>query len=156
MSAGECARAAKLLMADKNCLHRWRYMHGVVAAYSSEGVMRDVDWNAMVHDLRTAEPFLGYLGASVGAVQVSSVQRKSGVDAMRERDRPTAIVSESRLVVGLVTAASWLGANIKAFAWRDLESAVRFLGVSEPHVAEITAWILATREEVEREAADAK
>lgn len=97
-------------------------------------------WEQMIRDLQTL-PIRGYLGTSEGAVQVTATQRKMGVDAMGNRGLPTAIVTESRVVIGLVTTASWLGAKIKAFSWPDLHLATRYLGSSQAQHDEIAAAI---------------
>jgi hypothetical protein len=127
-------------MGQKLCDHQWQHVGGVVAAFTTEGLMPVEPWEQMIRDLQTL-PIRGYLGTSEAAVQVTSTQRKMGVDAMGGRGLPTAIVTESRVVIGLVTTASWLGAKIKAFAWKDFRLATRYLGSSPAEHDEIVAAI---------------
>lgn len=136
-------------MSERMAFHQWKHVGGVVAAFTSEGVMPDDAWEAMIRDLATL-PIRGYIGCSEGAVHVSSMQRKMGVDTMSARDLPTAIVSESRVVIGLVTAASWLGAKIKAFGWKDIQMAAKYLGASPVEQVEIVAAINHMREKAAR------
>lgn len=138
-------------MSERVAYHQWKHVGGVVAAFTSEGVMPDDAWEAMIRDLATL-PIRGYLGCSEGAVHVSSMQRKMGVDTMSTRNLPTAIVSESRVVIGLVTAASWLGAKIKPFSWKELQAAAKYLGASATEQVEIVAAINHMREKANRRA----
>jgi hypothetical protein len=41
------------------------------------------------------------------------------------------IITDDVLVRGVVTAVSWLGANVKSFAWKDIDRAFARLGVLE-------------------------
>ncbi|EDM78564.1 hypothetical protein PPSIR1_15040 [Plesiocystis pacifica SIR-1] len=135
---------------SQNSIHKVDYVAGVVVAFSTTGVMSKDDWDQTLEQLRTREPLRGYLGTSVGTVEVSSAQRRAAVTVMTERDRPTAIVTKSRMVMGLATAASWLGAKIKAFSWEQRDQAARFLSVPE---ADIPA-VLAALDALERAATD--
>lgn len=134
-------------------IHKWEYVRGVVVAYSTEGVLRDADWNATLHDLRTSVPLLGYLGASVGSVEVTSQQRKAAVEVMRERQKPTAIVTDNRLVIGLTTAAGWLGARIKAFSWTNTLKATEFLKVPAADAEAVLETLERLRKQAEDQAA---
>jgi hypothetical protein len=138
-------------MSTRYSYHQWKHIGGVVAAFTSEGVMPDDAWDAMCRDLATL-PIKGYIGTTTGPVEVSSRQRKLGVDTKSARDLPTAVVSESRVIIGLVTAASWLGAKIKAFAWKDLHAATKYLGATHSEQIEIIAAINHMREKAARRA----
>ncbi len=142
-------------MGQKYCDHQWLHVGGVVAAFTTEGLMPIEPWEAMVRDLQTL-PIRGYLGTSDGAVQVTSTQRKMGVDAMGKRGLPTAIVTESRVTIGLVTTASWLGAKIKAFAWKEIQAATKYLGSSAAEQDEIIAAIEQMRARAVSRAAQAE
>jgi hypothetical protein len=138
-------------MSERMAFHQWKHVGGVVAAFTSEGVMPDDAWEAMIRDLATL-PIRGYIGCTTGPVEVSSMQRKMGVDTMSARGLPTAVVSESRVIIGLVTAASWLGAKIKAFSWKELQAATKYLGASPAEQVEIVAAINHMREKAARRA----
>lgn len=125
-------------MGQKYCDHQWVHVGGVVVAYTTEGLMPNDPWTQTVQALATL-PIRGYLGTSDAAVQLTASQRKMAVDTMGKRNLPTAIVTESRVVIGLVTTASWLGAKIKAFAWKDLAAATKYLGSSPAEHAAIIA-----------------
>lgn len=129
---------------SKRSLHQWRHVGGIIVAFTTEGVMDDEDWFKMVEDLQTL-PIQGYLGATVGTSEVSSTQRKAGAETMRNRGLPSSVVTDSRFVIGLVTAASWLGAKIKGFGWSDLPAAIDYLGVSAEQKQEIIDAMLEMR-----------
>src|ERR1700759_3207208 len=46
----------------------------------------------------------------------SAMQRKGLIDAFSGRDVPTAIVTDVRMLRGVITALSWFNKNIRAFA----------------------------------------
>jgi hypothetical protein len=50
-------------------------------------------------------------------------------EVLRSRNIPTAAVTDERLVRGLITAVSWLGVDIKPFAWSEVHNAVTYLKV---------------------------
>jgi hypothetical protein len=61
---------------------------------------------------------------------------------------PTAVVTESVLARGVMTAVSWLGTPIKGFASEDLFRAFEFLKVSAPVRARIPAQLEALKAEL--------
>ena len=82
------------------------------------------------------------LAASIGAVEVDSVQRSQLNLAMREPPAASAaVVTDEALVRGLMTATAWLGRiDIKTFAWHKLGEAFRHLapeGISEARALEL-------------------
>lgn len=129
--------------------HRWVVAGNLLVAFTTAGVMQDDVWNAMCQDLAT-KPVRGYLGTSLGVVEVSSVQRKLGTDTVKKRGIPSAIVTEERLVRGLATAASWLGAKIKAFDWPELREAIRYLGVPKSDEELVVEAVMKLRHDAAR------
>jgi hypothetical protein len=61
---------------------------------------------------------------------------------------PTAVVTESALARGVMTAVSWLGAPIRGFAPEHLFRALEFLKISAPVRARIPAQLEAMRAEL--------
>jgi hypothetical protein len=64
---------------------------------------------------------------------------------------PTAVVTESVLARGVMTAVSWLGAPVRAFAPEDLFRAFDFLKISSPVRARIPARLEALKAELRGE-----
>lgn len=109
----------------------WKVIQDVMVAFGTYGAMPDEEWKKCINDLDT-KPVKKWLVAVLGTMDVSSVQRKLGIDAINRKNIRVALVSDDRIVRGLLTAASWFGVNGAAFAWRDLEGAVAYLGVPRP------------------------
>ncbi len=74
------------------------------------------------------------------------MQRKKGVDAAKEKGIRVAVVTDERLVRGIVTAASWFGTDIQAFDWSHLRDAIDFLQVQ----TELKDYVERTCEDLRR------
>jgi hypothetical protein len=109
---------------------KWTFVGELVVSFTGGGVLLDQDWDALILDMKT-KPVKGYLATNYGSIEVSSVQRQRFAENWKVKKFPVAVVTNERLVRGLVTATSWLGVNIKAFDWTDLRVAVRHLGATE-------------------------
>lgn len=113
--------------------------------------MSDESMNAMLNDMRT-KPIKKFLGTDIGGVEVTSVQRAAGAELVREKGISVVVVTDERIMRGVVTALSWLGANIKSYSWTTLEDAVRHLGVNSSQEREIVDTVLAMRRSCEAKA----
>src|SRR6185503_12133140 len=71
----------------------------------------------------------------IGAGELTSVQRTTATEILKKRGIIMAVVRDEQLVRGMVTAASWMGAKIKAFSWTGLDDALDYLKVS-PEMAD--------------------
>jgi hypothetical protein len=49
---------------------------------------------------------------------------------VKKRNIPVIVVTDDRMVRGLVTAVSWMGAQVDAYSWKEIEKAVQRLSVS--------------------------
>ena len=116
--------------------HKWIVEDGVMVALSAPGPISDEVWKEFVKDLGT-KPITRYLGVNIGAVQVSSTQRKAASDVVRRRGIQLAVVTDEKLVRGMVTAVSWLGVDVKAFSWAELREAIEHLGIRQPQAEKI-------------------
>lgn len=65
------------------------------------------------------------------AASPTATQRKLAADSMKKRQVTAVVITESRLIRGVLTAVSWLGANVNGFSWAELENAL--LLVDEEH-----------------------
>lgn len=109
-------------------VHKWTEIDKLMIGYSTEGPIHEDVWAQFVHDLKT-RPIKKYLGMSIGNLEVTSLQRKQVADALKGRGVALAIVTDEKLVRGIVTAASWLGMDVKSFSMADLRLALRHLDV---------------------------
>jgi hypothetical protein len=94
----------------------------------SKGQISDEECSALAKYIKDV-PVTKYLGISAGTTEMTSVQRKLLADAVKSRNMRVAVVTDDRLVRGLITAASWLGVNVKAFSIADINDALRHLQV---------------------------
>jgi hypothetical protein len=111
----------------KKCIHKWTFVGDLVVAFTTEGdFLPDDVWDRFVADVKN-KSVDKYLATALGAVKASSVQRKKIADVVKEKGIPIGVVSDDRLIRGMVTAVSWLGVDVKAFSWAELEAAVVYL-----------------------------
>ena len=110
---------------------KWVVVDDVMVTFATPGEIDNQALTAWSKDIRT-KPVAKLLGANVGVVEANSAQRKLAVDAVKFKNMPVAVVSDQALTRGIVTAASWLGANVKAFSWKDVRAATQFLQLQQP------------------------
>jgi hypothetical protein len=115
----------------KQAIHKWVNSGDLLITFSTAGAVPADVWNEFIKHVSDA-PIKKFLGASIGLFEVSSIQRKQLSSILMQRKIPIAAVTDEKLVRGIATAASWLGVNIKAFAWIELRQAIRHLGVVQP------------------------
>lgn len=128
------------------CALKWIKDGDLMLAINTAGNISDEVWSRFVADLG-AEDFKYYIGCSLGILEVTAAQRKQAALALRHNHVTVAIITDDVLVRGVVTAVSWLGANVKSFAWKDIDRAF------ERH--EIVDRKAATMVQVERLCAEA-
>ena len=99
------------------------------------------EWSAYCRDLRRWRAELdGILVRSDGGGP-NALQRGEMTDAI-EAERTTvrtAVVTVSRVARGIVTALSWINAQIKAFSPLQQDAALSYLGVTDDERAEVLA-----------------
>lgn len=135
---------------------KWIKDGEVMIAVNTAGKISDETWAAFIEEFQGSD-FRCYIGASLGILEVSSVQRKQAAETIRHNSISVAIITDDILVRGVVTAVSWLGANARSFAWKDIDRAFERLDLLErkhelmPHVERLRAACLAEDEEQRRQ-----
>ena len=109
---------------------KWQVVDDLVISFATEGKLQDDEWNQLVQTMK-AKAVTRYLNMSVGSVEVNSLQRKAMIDVLNAKKIAVVVVTDDSIVRGLVTAANWLGVNVKAFPWRETDKAISALGFSE-------------------------
>lgn len=112
-----------------------------------KGILNQRDMGNFLDVLRTA-PIKKYLACMHGSFNSSSVQRKEGADLVKARDIQIAVITDDRLVRGIVTALSWLGAKVSAFSWNDVSRALDHLHVDGDQASRAQAAITKLRWEL--------
>ena len=107
---------------------RWSVVGDLMISLSTVGVLPDEPWNEFIKEMKV-KPIKRYIGTTVGPTEASSLQRKAAADVFKEKAIPAVVITDEALVRGLVTAVSWFGPDIKAFAWADLPKAMKHLRV---------------------------
>jgi len=107
---------------------KWKIVDDVIIGVSGSGELSDAQWKEFIADMM-ANPVTKYLQFAVGATQLSSVQRKMGIDAVAEKKVKIVMVTDSTVVRGIVTAASWFGLKVSSWRPTQLDEAVKDLGV---------------------------
>lgn len=109
---------------------RWAVVDDVIIAVAGAGVVAESDWDEFLRAVKET-PLTRYLHHTLGNAQLSSIQRKKGFEVVGDKKfEKIVMVTDSALVRGIVTAASWFG--IKVSSWRadQLAGAVESMGIS--------------------------
>jgi hypothetical protein len=110
-------------------MHKWRLVGGTMVTFTTQGPINNDVWSAYHKELREKD-VTGWLSTTVGYVEATGVQRKISTDITTAKKIPVAVVTDDRIVRGMVTAASWLGVKIQSFSFDELEAAIEYLGAS--------------------------
>lgn len=108
---------------------KWVVHNHLMVSFASAGLVRDAPWTAFIRDLEDPK-VTAYLSTNAGTAEINSLQRKMAANAIQGRKVPIAVVTDERLVRGIVTAAGWLGMEVRPFAWAAFDDALRYLQIS--------------------------
>lgn len=111
-------------------IFKWVKEGDVMVAVNTAGNLGDELWGRFMVDL-SAVDYKCHIGASLGILELSATQRKQAASALRGNGVQVVVITDDVLVRGVVTAVSWLGANVKSFAWKDIDRAFARLSVLE-------------------------
>jgi hypothetical protein len=107
---------------------KWTFLHDVVIGVTGTGDMPDAAWKTFLAEM-AEQPVTKYIQFTPGATQLTSVQRKAGVDLVLAKKMKVVMITDSQLVRGIVTAASWLGLKVASWRSNQMEEAVKSLDV---------------------------
>jgi hypothetical protein len=91
----------------------------------------DEEWEVVCAFCRGANPPVRVLVLSAGGAPTPA-QRHAILDASGGKGLPQAILTESHIVRGIVTAISWFVKGVRAFAPSDLQAALDHLRITKP------------------------
>ena len=104
---------------------------GLIVAVYNEHPPTDEDHRKALAVFRTMDfDRAKFLGVTRGGAPTPA-QRKELTDTLRGRELQAAIVSDVRLVRGVVTALSWFNRKIRAYSMGEMEQALEYLEVPE-------------------------
>lgn len=124
--------------------HVWEVIGDVLVSVTTAGLIPDEQWKGWLKELQT-KPLRKCIGATFGATELTSIQRKEGSEAARQRGIKVAVVTDESLVRGIVTAVSWLGAPIRSFSWADMQGAIKYLEILPPLDQRVIHWYQGAR-----------
>lgn len=135
----------------KKAVHRFEVVGEVLISFSMDGVISVDSMNLVFDQLRSGK-IKTFLATDQGGVEVTSIQRAESAKIVKEMGISIVIITDERIIRGVVTAMSWLGANIKAFSWSDIDKAVTHLQVGADEADRIRKTIFKLRQSGEEEA----
>lgn len=107
----------------------WAIMGDLAVMFSSDGDVPAASWQKYLAELK-ANRVTKILSLTPGHTSLTSVQRKEAADIAKAQGIVAAVVTDDRLVRGMLTALSWLGVNVKGFSWDEIKEALHYMGVS--------------------------
>ncbi|MCA9653446.1 MAG: hypothetical protein H6712_11250 [Myxococcales bacterium] len=110
----------------------------------------DADWTAYLNagrEIMATGQDLCVLAYSLGGGP-NSVQRSQVNDLFKNRPQRVAVMLNSALARGAVTALSWFNNRIKAFNLEQVDEACRHLELSEAHTRRVKAALERLREQL--------
>jgi hypothetical protein len=110
-----------------------RGLDRLAIAVHSEQPPSDEEWAQWIALCRDRPGALRVLVETHGGGP-NAKQRKALNDALGSRDMRAAILTESLLVRGVVTALAWLGIPLRAFTFDQVRLAADYLELSDPEL----------------------
>jgi len=89
-----------------------------------------------------------HFSAADGLLELTPVQRRACADLAKGLGIRSAVVTNSLIGRGIVTAVSWMGADISAFSWDNIDKAAEFLRVEESKRAAMAEVVMRARREL--------
>lgn len=103
--------------------HEWHLVGDVMVTFTVAGDISDRLWDRFLADLNNNEVRVIFSCAENG--NISSMQRKLTSEALQAKNIYAVVVTNSRITRGMLTAISWLGANMNGYSWENLEGAIK-------------------------------
>lgn len=106
----------------------WVIIQGLMVTFSTTGTVSPERFQKFLNTLQQGS-ITHLLSISEGSATIDSVQRKLAADIAKHKNMRIAVVIDSAITRGLITAFSWLGVNIKSYGPGKEEDALKYLGV---------------------------
>lgn len=114
--------------------HEWYLVDDVLVTYTV-GEVQDAIWSRYLAAIQNDKIRINLAFSSNGSL--TALQRKTASDALKAKNIPAVVVTDSALVRGVVTAMTWLGTNIRAFSFTDLDKAIQAVSTKPDAMQEI-------------------
>ena len=113
---------------DSQSVFKWTSVGDLLISCARGPVQAD-SWQGYLKELAD-NPYTRVLATIPAPMELSSAQRTAGYTAVKGKKFKVALVTDERLVRGMATAASWMGVDVKPFAWNELRTAINYLGIT--------------------------
>ena len=116
------------------------------------GTIPSAVWSRFMAEVRK-KPITRYIGVTMGFPDATSVQRKELFSYLTDNHVTVVVITDERIVQGVVTAARWVGVNAYAYSSRDTQAALERAGFTGPEkIAHVTGVINVLRRSMQRSA----
>ncbi len=114
------------------------------------GTIPPAVWSRFMTEVRK-KPITKYIGVTMGFPDATSIQRKDLFSYLTEKHVTVVVITDERIVQGVVTAARWVGVNAYAFSSRDTQAALEQAGFrGQEKLAHVTSVINLLRRSMQR------
>lgn len=125
--------------------HEWQRVGSVLITFTVTGWIDDSVFDAYLKALADPEVRL-VLSVAEGSNSLTATQRRSAADLLKTRKMPAIVVTDDRVTRGILTAISWLGANVSGYSWTSLKDAIERTGESPENQQQLYDLAMAFRE----------
>lgn len=108
--------------------HRWKAIDDVLVSFMIPGRMPDAVWDGFLAHIMAQRPRYCLL-LCLGRVEVDAAQRRRTTHAVMRTRTAVVVLTDNRMTRDLAMAMAWFGAKLDAYAWAELEPAIRGLDV---------------------------
>lgn len=114
---------------DSTATYLWDIEENVVIIRAQGGQVDVPNFNRFLDDVRRS-PVNYFFAIASGVALLSAVQRRDSAEVLKQKGIKTFVVTDNALTRGIVTAVSWLGAEISSFSWKDFDKALKLMNAS--------------------------
>jgi len=123
----------------------WAISGGLLMSFGQPGSVPSKRWAEFISALDSGK-LTHILSMSSGDFQIDSVQRKSAAEIVKVRKFRSAVVVDSVVTRGVLTALGWIGVQIKSFAPSQTREALEYLAVPGRSVEDLLYIVERLRE----------
>jgi hypothetical protein len=109
---------------------KWVIVDSWIISLGVAGHIPNDRWQSFMDAIKSV-PITHYLAMAIGSVEPNSLQRKEVFEFTKIKGIRVAVITDEKMVRGVVTAASWFGVDVKSFSWGQLPEAMRHFGATK-------------------------
>lgn len=105
--------------------HEWHRVGDIVVTATIGGVIDDELWDSFLRFIDADGVRVLFCLTSNDVAGITAIQRKKAAEVMSRRAFSAVVLTDSRVIRGVLTAMSWLGAQFQPFRWNQIDEAAR-------------------------------